>query len=228
MKSLSTLTVSAIFSLLFSLQSACAQQSASRPDSVLVTVQFGSANKELNQLMTRVMRIEKLHFEAHNPSFAGKRFHLTYQEYKNGVAEPEKELVGNVARLTSFDKEGNFLMDAFSRQATEGSIENQFLFAGGMTTKAFKPLAGKADQYSLRSDIWPYKFTEKAVTADALATAGQKFPLGKKVPFLVYTLPYEEDGYMLYCSLAQSKVPVSDWYKKFKVAHFVVYNLVIE
>ena len=178
--------------------------------------------------MTRVMRIEKLHFEAHNPFFAGKRFHLTYQEYRNGVAQPEKELVENVARLTSFDKEGNFLMDAFSRQATESSIENQFLFAGGMTTKAFKPLSGKADQYSLRSDIWPYKIAEKAATPDALAMEGQKFPLGKKVPFLVYTLPYEENGYMLYCSLAQSKVPVSEWYKKFKVAHFVVYNLMIE
>ena len=227
MKNLFALTLSTLFSLLPPIGRAYAQQAASRPDSLLVTVQFGSANKELNQLMTRVMRIEKLHFEAHNSAFAGKRFHLTYQEYKNGVKEAEKELVGNIERLTSFDKEGNFSMDVFSRQATEGSIENQFLFAGGMATKAFKPLPGKADQYSLRSDIWPYKTVQKA-TSDVLSVEGQKFPIDKKVPFLVYTLPYEEQGYLLYCSLAQSKVPVTEWYQKFKVAHFVVYNLIIE
>lgn len=221
-------TLSTIVFVLASFGSAQAQQSKEQLDSVVVTVQFGSANKELNQLMSRVMNIEKLHFEAHNPALAGKHFHITYQEYRNGVPETEKELVGNVERLLSFDKQGSFLMDAFSRQATDTSVENKFLFAGGMTSKTFKSLPGEVDQYSLRSDIWPYKAVQKVATSDMPATEGQKFPIGKKVPFLVYTLPYQEDGYLLYCSLAQSKVPVSSWYKKFKVAHFVVYNLIIE
>ena len=60
--------------------SAYAQQAKERIDSVVVNVQFGSANKELNQLMSRVMHIEKLHFEVHNQSLAGKHFHMTYQE----------------------------------------------------------------------------------------------------------------------------------------------------
>ena len=205
-----------------------AQQLVTIPDSVLITVQFGSANKELNQLMARVMNIEKLHFEAHNLALAGKRFHITFQEYKNGVPEAEKELVDNVERLLSFDKQGNFVMDAFSRQATETSVENKFLFTGGMTSKTFKSLPTNAEQYSLRSDIWPYTAVHKVASPNALATEGQKFPFGKKVPFIVYTLPYEEDGYSLYCSLAQSKVPIPLWYKKFKIPHFVVYNLIIE
>ena len=220
-----------LFTIVFVLAllgSAYAQQAKERIDSAVVNVQFGSANKELNQLMSRVMHIEKLHFEVHNQSLVGKHFHLTYQEYKNGVTEAEKELVEDVNRLMAFDKQGNFSMDAFSRQVTENSVENQFMFTNGMTTKVFKPLAGKADQYSLRSDILPYKATHKAATSDAVETNGQKFPIGRKMPFLVYTLPYEEKGYLFYCSLAQSKVPVSAWFDKFKIAHFVVYNLVIE
>ena len=221
-------TLSTIVFVLASFGSVSAQQLVTSSDSVLVTVQFGSANKELNQLMSRVMHIEKLHFEAHNLALAGKRFHITFQEYKNGVPDAEKELVGNVERLLSFDKQGNFVMDAFSRQVTETSVENKFLFSGGMTFKTFKSSPANADNYSLRSDIWPYTAVHKAATPDAPATEGQKFPLGKKVPFLVYTLPYEEDGYLLYCSLAQSKVPAPLWYKKFKIPHFVVYNLIIE
>lgn len=220
--------LSTIVFVLTSLGSAQAQQAKERLDSVMINVQFGSANKELNQLMSRVMHIEKLHFEVHNQSLAGKRFHLTYQEYKNGVAEAEKELVGDVNRLLTFDSQGTFSMDAFSRQVTENSVENQFLFKNGMTTKAFKPLVGRGDQYSLRSDIWPYKSAHKAATPEAVESEGQKFPVGKKVPFLVYTLPYEEKGYLLYCSLAQSKVPITAWFDKFRISHFVVYNLIVE
>lgn len=209
---------------------ALAQASAARPDSVLVSVHIGSDNAEMNQLMSQVLHIDKLHFEAHSPQLAGHLFHLTYQEVRNGVASPEKELTGNPARLLSFDKQGNFTLDAVARQATETTLENTFLFAAGATEKTFAAQAGQGARYSLRSDIWPYK-TVKTLgppVPGRRPTATHTFPVGQKVPFLVYTLPYESEGYLLYCDLAQSKVPVSEWFVKFKIAHFVVYNLVVE
>ena len=207
-----------------------AQASGARPDSVTVAVHFGSDNAELNQLMSRVLHIDKLHFEVHSPQLAGHVFHLTYQEVRNGVASPEKELAGNPARLLSFDKQGNFTMDAFARQATEATLENTFLFAAGANEKTFTAQPGQGGRYSLRADMWPYKAlkTPGPAVAGRQPTAMHTFPVGQKVPFLVYTLPYEEDGYLLYCQLAQSNVPVSEWFTKFKIAHFVVYNLVVE
>jgi hypothetical protein len=215
---------------LFSPGWAWAQSASIRPDSVAVTVHYGSDNAELHQLISRVLHIDKLHVEAHHPQLAGRLFHLTYQEVRNGVPDVEKELVGNAARLLSFDKQGKFTMDVFARQVTETMLENQFLFAAGATEKTFTAQPGKGGLYSLRPDIWPYKplKTLEPAVPGTQPTATHTFAVGKKVPFLVYTLPYESDGYLLYCDLAQSKVPVGEWYTKFKIAHFVVYNLVVE
>lgn len=207
-----------------------AQAGGARPDSVTVAVHYGSDEAELNQLMSRVLHIDKLHVEAHNLRLAGRLFHLTYQEVRNGVAGPEKELAGNPARLLSFDKQGHFTMDVFARQATETTLLNQFFFAGGATEKTFAAQPNQGALYSLRNDIWPYKTLKStgAAVPGQQPTATHTFAVGKKVPFLVYTLPYESEGYFLYCDLAQSKVPVGEWFTRFKIPHFVVYNLVVE
>lgn len=217
-----------LFAAFFSLL-AQAQRNTSRLDSVAVSVHLGSDNPELNQLITQVLHIEKWHIEARNAQLAGKLFHLTYQEFRNGVPDVEKELVGNPSRLLSFDQQGHFAMDVFARQATETRLENQFFFAAGATVKSFVTLLGKGNEYSMRTDIWPYKQrAASATTPGQQPTEERNFPVAKKVPFLVYTLPYESDGYLLYCALAQSKVPLKDWYAKYKIPHFIVYNLIIE
>lgn len=67
-----------------------------------------------------------------------------------------------------------------------------------------------------------------ALGSDQQPVVERSFAVGQKLPFLVYTLPYEDGGWLLYCKLAQSKTPVQDWYKTFKIPRFVVYNLVVE
>ncbi len=204
-------------------------QATPATDSVRVALHFGSDNAELHQLLARALHIEKWHIEASNPRLAGKHFHLTYQEYRNGVAAPEKELVGDVARLLSFDPQGRFNFDVFAHQAAEGRLETQFLFAKGATSKTFEAVPGKGALYSLRSDIWPYRPRQPAAPGpDQQPTTERSFAVGQKVPFLVYTLPYEEAGWLLYCQLAQSKIPVKGWYSAFKLPHFIVYNLTVD
>ena len=198
------------------------------PDSVRVALHFGSDNAELHQLMARTLHIEKWHIEATNPQLAGKHFHLTYQEYRHGVAAPEKELVGNAARLLSFDPQGRFSFDVFAHQATEEKLEVQFLFAKGANLKTFAAMPGKGALYSLRPDIWPYRPRAGALGPGQQPTTERSFAAGQKVPFLVYTLPYEEAGWLLYCQLAQSQTPVKDWYSAFKISHFIVYNLTVD
>jgi hypothetical protein len=204
-------------------------QLPSHPDSVRIALRTGADNPELRQLLAHVLHIEKLHIEIQDPRLASKHFHLTYQEYRNGVPGVEKELAGDAARLISFDTQGRFSLDVFARQATETTLLNQFVFAAGRTEKSFTAVPGKGDLYSLRADIWDYRKRPGTLApADQAPTVERHFPVGRKVPFLVYTLPYEEDGWLLYCSLAQSKVPVANWYGKFQIPHFVVYNLVID
>ena len=218
-----------LFALLLFARIGQAQPAGALPDSVRVALRVGSDNQELNQLLAHVLHIEKLHFDLQDLRLAGKRFHLTYQEYRNGVPGAEKELADDPTRLTSFDPQGRFNFDVFARQATETTVRNQFIFAAGSTEESFTVLPGKGDLYSLRFDIWTYHQRPSALaSANPPLTTERNFPVGKKVPFLVYTLPYEKDGWLLWCSLAQSKIPVAKWYEKFKISHFVVYNLIID
>lgn len=209
---------------------ALAQAGAARPDSVIISIRPGSDNPELHQLMASVLHVEKWHIEAHSPGLAGQRFHLTYQEVINGVAGPEQELTGSPTRQPRFDKQGNFALDAFAHQATETRLLNQFYYAAGGVEKTFTAQPGQSTHYSLSPNLWPYK-TLKPLgppVPGQQPTATHTFPVGKKVPFLVYTLPYKSGDYFLYCDVIQSKVPVSEWFTKFKIPHFILYNLVVE
>lgn len=188
--------------------------SAQDPDSTVVKAVFGPENTELQELMS-VIGIEKHHLELNDPSLRGKFFQLTSQEYRNGVAQPEVNLTSR-RDLFQFDSTGKMAFDVYARAADATTLEAFFRFPRMGQRKQFKAEAGQAGQYSFRTDILPYR--------RQLA----KIPVGKKFTFLVYTLPYEKDGYFQYCALAQSQVPIEEWYKRFGVKHFVAYQLLIE
>lgn len=188
--------------------------SAQRTDSTAVKAVFGSANTELQELMSFI-GVEKHHLELNDPHLKGKFFHLTYREYRNGVAQPEVNLTSR-QDLFQVDSSGKLAFDVYARAVDATTLEVFFRFALMGQSKQFKAEAGKASQYSFRTDILPYR-------------RGQaRIPIGKKFTFLVYTLPYEKDGYYQYCALAQSQVPIEEWYSRFGVKHFVAYQLLIE
>lgn len=202
---------------------------AAPTDSTTLRLTYGADSPELRKLMSRVLQIEQQHLSIRDARLAGKQFHLTFQEYRHGVPGPEKELVANGSRLTRFDSTGYFSVEVFSRQLSETQVETRFLFAAGMNVKAFDVEPPKGNLYSLRADIRSFRRVRGAAggTADNPVTETH-LPLGIKVPLLVYTLPYEADGYLQWCTVAQSRVPVGEWYKRFKIPHFVVYNLRLE
>jgi hypothetical protein len=188
--------------------------SAQRADSTAVKTVYGSANTELQELMS-FMGVEKHHLELNDPHLKGKFFTLTAQEYRHGVAQPEVNLTSR-PELFQLDSSGKLAFDVYARALDTTTLEAFFRFSRVGQRKQYKAVAGQAGQYSFRTDILAYK-------------QGQaKIPVGKKFTFLVYTLPYEKDGYYLYCALAQSQVPIEQWYAQFGVKHFVAYQLLIE
>ena len=188
--------------------------SAQAIDSTTVKAVFGSASTELQEFMA-VMGVEKQHIELSDPRLKGKFFTLTAQEYRHGVAQPEVNLTSR-KELFQLDSSGKLAFDVYARALDATTLEAFFRFARVGQPWQYKAEANQARQYSFRTDILPY-------------VKGQtKIPVGKKFTFLVYTLPYEKDGYFQYCALAQSQVPIGDWYKRFGVKHFVAYQLLIE
>ncbi|NML63892.1 hypothetical protein HHL22_01610 [Hymenobacter sp. RP-2-7] len=201
---------------------------APAPDSTSVRLRYGSPSAELNELMGRVLSIEEHRLELHDRRLAGRRLHLTWQEYRRGVPGPEKELTTD-ASLTRLDSAGRFRFTIYARQATPEQVENKFILPRASVTRSFKAAASQADKYSLRFDIHPTRRAADQAGAAPNSPAEEfSLPLGAKTILAVYTLPYEHEGMYLYCGLAQSRVPVTEWYRRFQVPHFVVYRARVE
>jgi hypothetical protein len=183
-------------------------------DSTTVKTVFGSTNTELQELMS-VLGVEKHHLELQDAHLRGKHVQLTYQEYRNGVAQPPVNLTSR-RELFQLDSSGKLALEVYARAADATTLETFFRFPRVGQRNFFKVEAGQAGHYSFRTDILAYQRGEA------------KIPVGKKFTFLVYTLPYEKDGYYQYCTLAQSQIPIEDWYTQFGIKHFVAYQLLIE
>lgn len=188
--------------------------SAQSTDSTTVKAVFGSANTELQELMS-VIGVEKHHIELNDPTLSGKFIQITYQEFRNGVSQREVNLT-SPRDLFQFDSSGRLAFDIYARAVDATTLEVFFRFARVGLPKQFKPEAGQARRYSFRTDLLAYRHQRARI------------PVGTKFTFLVYSLPYEKDGFYQYCGLVQSQVPIEHWYKQFGISHFVAYQLLIE
>lgn len=189
--------------------------SGQQRDSTTVRSVTGSDNAEMRDLMM-VLGVEKHHLEFNDPKLAGKKFHLTYQEYKQGVAQPVVDLTGPAQAAFVFDPDGRFGFDVFARQVDKNTIEAFFKFSKMGVKQTFTVDEKEARQYSFRTDIVDYKAGKAQV------------PVGSKFVFLVHTLPFVSENMQYYCKIGQSKLPLREWYNQFKIKHFIAYELTLE
>lgn len=201
---------------------------APAPDSTTVRLLYGSANADLDELMGRVLNVEKHRLLLHDRRLAGRRLRITYQEYRQGVAGPEKPLTTD-ASLLQLDSAGRLPLTVYAHATADGKVENTFILPRASVNRAFAPVAGKASYYSLRFDVHPYRrAADQAGTTPSAPAQEFRLPLSGPAILAVYTLPYEKDGISYYCNLAQSRVPVAEWYDRFRVPHYVVYRARVE
>jgi hypothetical protein len=195
------------------------------PDSTTVRLLYGAESPELDEVLGRVLRIEKHRLVLNDRRLAGRRLHITFQEYQHGVASPEKELTQD-ASLTKLDSAGRFEFTIYAHPFSEAKVENQFVLPRAITPKAFTAMPNQANNYSLRFDIHRlHRCADQTGKTASNPVKEFRLPIGPSALLAVYTLPYEKEGMFYYCNLAQSRVPVADWYARFKVPHFVVYRV---
>lgn len=204
--------------LLFLLLSLSLFSAQAQIDSTLAKAVFGFTSEETQELAF-VMNVEKHTISFNDVKLRGKVFNFTMKEYKEGVLINTKKFITNDSQkdFYRFDKVSDSLtIKAYALQKSDSKTKVIIRFPRVGKNIDFDVSAKDADKFSLRTDILDYKngFT--------------RIPINQPFPFLVYTLPYESDGFLLYCSLAQSKVPIDQWYKKFKIKHFAVFELTIE
>ncbi|MGI4835235.1 MAG: hypothetical protein ACRYFK_17410 [Janthinobacterium lividum] len=205
-----------------------APAAASAADSTTVRLLYGAASPDLTELMDRVLHVEKHRLELHDRRLAGRHLRLTLQEYRRGVPGPEKPLDSD-ASLTQLDSAGCLAITIYARPASETKLENMFILPRAAMPRTFVAVPGQAANYSLRFDIHPSRRSPDQTGAAPNSPAAEfKLPIGPAAVLAVYTLPYAHEGMYLYCGLAQSRVPVAEWYSRFQVPHFVVYRARVE
>jgi len=202
--------------------------SALPPDSTTVRLLYGAESADLTELMGRVLHVEKQRLRLHDRRLAGRHLRLTLQEYRRGVPGPEKEFSPDLS-LTQLDSAGRLQLTIYARQVSEHKVENTFVLPRATVPKTFAAVPGQIGDYSLRFDVHPLRRSPDQTGAAPNSPATEfKLPIGPAAVLAVYTLPYEHEGMFLYCNLAQSRVPVAEWYSRFKVPHFVVYRARVE
>ena len=202
--------------------------SAPAPDSTTVRLLYGVESADLTELMGRVLHVEKHRLVLHDRRLAGRHLRLTLQEYRRGVPGPEKPLDSD-ASLTRLDSAGCLAITIYARQTSKNKVENTFILPRAAMPRTFTAQPGQADKYSLRFDMHSYRRSPDQTGAAPNSPATEfRLPIGPTAVLAVYTLPYEKDGFSYYCNLAQSRVPVAEWYSRFGVPHFIVYRVRVE
>lgn len=198
------------------------------PDSTTVRLRYGVESADLTELMGRVLHVEKHRLELHDRRLAGRHLHLTLQEYRRGVPGPEQEFSPSPS-LTQLDSAGRLQLTIYARQISATKVENTFILPRAAVPKTFTALPGQVGDYSLRFDIHPLRRSpDQTGVAPSSPATEFNLPIGPAAVLAVYTLPYEKDGFSYYCNLAQSRVPVTEWYRRFNVPHFIVYRARVE
>ena len=96
-----------------------------------------------------------------------------------------------------------------AKKATENQVKVAFNFKQFGNSKMYD--ATKSFDYSFR------------LIGDKV-----KIQLGKVFPLFAYILPYEKDGWKLYCAVDSSGKEVEKWGEEFGIAHYIIYEMIFE
>lgn len=184
-------------------------------DSTRVRVTWGSENGEMNELYG-LLKIDHYKFRFSDEKLKNRKIVISYAEYKGGKLVMQSSGSSSPAHTLYRQTDTAYLLKVFAHKTAKDSAAFLFKFPRmGMEIK-FKTL--ETSDYSLR---------------DAASSLGKQFsyvPIGKKIPFLVYSLPYEDKkrpGSKLYCSLTNNAVAPEKWGDVYGVAHYIIFYLEI-
>ena len=184
--------------------------------SVTVEYEYGSQNVELRDLF-RFKDIDYYRFKFSCDSINNYVFEISCTEYVDGRSSGEEPLVPIETMktlMTLNDTDSFFRFNVISQQLPDDQAKFMFVFIDRMGQNRLFKIYQQDPSYSLRI---PFK-------------SGDQIAVGKKIPFLVYSLPYEDPnnkGYYRYCQLTADGIPPEKWGEHYGVKHYIIFYLQI-
>jgi len=170
-----------------------------------MTADYGPANKE-TQMIADFQGVEYYKVKITGKQLKAAKVLLYCKEMWNGKVKKVDTLIKKQDLKNLFDVKGDTLSFAVLGRRVDGKLQTLFRFPRLGVNKKYQSL--KTDNYSLR-------------------VLGNQYKIewNKPFPAFAYILPYEKDGWLMYCAVDQSGEKVEGWGKKFGIKHYLIYEM---
>jgi len=170
---------------------------------------YSSDNSEIRDILS-FEKIDYYKLKFVGSKLIGKDYSLIVKEIWNGEIKKTDTLV-NTAKHERMEKLSfdTLNLKVIAKKTPDDKLKMNFRFSRFGIERKFDAI--DSDDYSLR-DI------------------GTKMEIepGKEFYALAYILPYEKDGWKMYCAVDSSGKDVESWGKEFAIEHYLVFEMKFE
>ncbi|EKB54206.1 hypothetical protein [Bergeyella zoohelcum] len=176
---------------------------------IKIESKYGAHNKELRDILS-FEGIDKINVKFIGKQIKNKHFKIFVKHIWEGKITQVDTLIDTRELFKKSIIESDTLsFNAMAKKATENQVKVAFNFKQFGNSKMYD--ATKSFDYSFR------------LIGDKV-----KIQLGKAFPLFAYILPYEKDGWKLYCAVDSSGKEVEKWGEEFGIAHYIIYEMIFE
>ena len=166
-------------------------------------------NKELQDLLS-FENIDYFNVTFSGKSLIGKDYLLISKEIWNGVVTKTDTIVNSSKneRIPKIEKD-SFSYKVISKKTVDNFLKMKFRFPQFGMTKKYRAI--NSEDYSLRD-----------------FGTGSKIKAGQNFYALAYILPYEKDGWKMWCAVESSGNDIENWGKEFGIEHYLIFEMKFE
>ncbi|WP_343530873.1 hypothetical protein [Pedobacter sp.] len=172
---------------------------------VKMTADYGPANEEA-RVIVDFQGVEYYKVKLMGTQLKATKVLLYCKEMWNGKVKKVDTLIKKLDFKNLTNAKGDTLSFSVLGRRVDDKLQVLFRFPRLGVNKKYQSL--KTDNYSLR-----------------VLGNHYKIELNKSFPVFAYILPYEKDGWLMYCAVDQSGENVEDWGKKFGIKHYLIYEM---
>ncbi|SDT03626.1 hypothetical protein [Winogradskyella sediminis] len=176
---------------------------------IKMTSEYGSENQELQDIMN-LENIDYYKVKFIGDDLKGKNFQLIVKEMWNGKIK-EVDTVVNTSKNERMlpIKSDTLNLRVTAKKSSENELKLVFRFPQFGNEKTFK--ATSSDDYSLKD-----------------VGTNMDIEIGKEFSAFAYILPYEKDGWKMWCAVDSSGKDIESWGKEFGIEHYLIFEMKFE
>lgn len=175
--------------------------------SIRMVAELASSSELINIL--KFQEIDYYRVKFIGADLVGKHFTLTCKTLTDGVVTSLDTIINTKVFTWVGAIDNDTLSLDLLGSKVNGNLKMFFRFPRIGLNKKYP--ATDSDSYSLRA-------------------LGSKYciKLNEPFPAFAYILPYETDGYQMYCAVEQSGTNVEEWGHKFNIKHYLIFEMLFE